>query len=356
MRFQHILITGGAGFIGANLAIQFKERFSGLRVTAVDSFKRSGSELNLPRLREAGVEFRHTDIRCVEDLDCLDDFDLLIDCAAEPSVHAGVGDSTRYVLNTNLMGTINCLEAARVRNAAFLLLSTRCVYPIAALNELPYEETTTRFRWVFNQDPPGVSERGVAESFPLEGARSFYGASKLACEVLLREYAYNFAMPAIVNRCGVIGGPWQMGKVEQGLVSLWAAHHYFRKPLSYLGFGGSGKQVRDVLHVADLVDLLALQIEAPERWDGGAYNVGGGPEVSVSLRELTELCMSATGQRIEIAPVEETNRLDVRIYLTDNRKVEEAFGWKPTRGVEQIVRDTHAWIDEHAAVLRGVLG
>jgi CDP-paratose 2-epimerase len=356
MEFRHVLITGGAGFVGSNLALLFKKTMPALTVSAVDNLKRRGSDLNIPRLQGAGVQFHHGDIRCPEDLDCLADFDLLIDCSAEPSVQAGVGGSPRYVLNTNLLGTINCLEAARVRGAAFLFLSTSRVYPIAALNALPFAEDETRFRWLAQAGVRGFSEHGVAEDFPLEGARSLYGASKLACEQVLQEYVYNYGMKALVNRCGVLAGPWQMGKIDQGVVTLWVARHYFQKSLKYIGFGGQGKQVRDILHIEDLFDLLVLQLQSPSGWDGRVYNVGGGLPVSVSLLELTRLCQTITRRRIDLAALAETSQVDLRIYLTDCRKVQQDFGWRPRRTPEQIVQDIHRWVDEHHQPLESILG
>jgi CDP-paratose 2-epimerase len=356
MEFKRLLITGGAGFVGSNLAVLFKRDVPGLTVCAVDSLMRRGSELNVPRLRAAGVDFIHGDVRCMEDLETLPDFDVLIDCSAEPSVQAGVNGSPRYVLNTNLMGTINCLETARLRGAAFLFLSTSRVYPIALLNELPFYEDTNRFRWQVKPGVPGFCEHGIAEDFPLYGARSFYGTSKLACEELVREYVYNFGMKGLINRCGILAGPWQMGKVDQGVVALWVARHFFRQPLEYTGFGGRGKQVRDLLHVQDLFDLLMLQMRSPVCWDGRVYNVGGGPEGSVSLRELTELCARATGYRVPITSVPATSSVDLRIYLTDSRKVRRDFDWTPRRTMEDIVDDICAWITSHAGAVEPMLG
>ena len=129
-------------------------------------------------------------------------------------------------------------------------------------------------------------------------------------------------MAAIINRCGVLAGPWQMGKVDQGVVTLWVARHAFGQPLRYIGFGGLGKQVRDVLHVDDLFDLLLLQMARPARWDGRVYNVGGGNDVSASLLELTEICRRETGREIPIAEVPETSSVDLRIYVGDSRRVE----------------------------------
>jgi CDP-paratose 2-epimerase len=355
MAFDSILITGGAGFVGSSLALRLKESFPSAVVTALDNLHRRGSELNVPRLQAAGVRFCHGDIRCAEDLEGLPEFDVLLDCAAEPSVQAGVGGSPRYVLNNNLVGTMHCLEAARLRQARFILLSTSRVYPIATLGRLSFCEEKTRFRWQPSAGVPGFSEHGVAEAFPLEGARSFYGASKLASELLLQEYVYGSGVRAVINRCGILAGPWQMGKVDQGVITLWVAHHYFGRPLRYIGFGGQGKQVRDLLHVDDLFDLLVLQLQSPDIWDGRLYNIGGGAEVSVSLQELTDLCVAATGQRVAIGSVPETNSVDVRIYLSDFRKATTELGWRPRRSAAQVVADIHQWIDAHRQQLEGIL-
>ena len=355
MDCKNILITGGAGFVGSNLAILFREARPELGVTVFDSLKRRGSELNLPRLKAAGVEFRHGDVRSIDDFNNLPPYDLMVDCSAEPSVQAGLEGSPRAVLDINLVGTINCLEAARARGAAFLFLSTSRVYPITALNGLPFAETETRFCW---EDAPGIagfSKHGVAESFTLDGARSFYGASKLACEQLIEEYVFSYGMRALINRCGIIAGPWQMGKVDQGVITLWVARHYFGQSLCYTGFGGHGKQVRDILHVRDLFDLLQLQLESPERWDGRVYNVGGGNQGSVSLRELTALCVQETGRTVLITSVPETAGVDLRVYVTDARKVEFDFGWRPTRGPARIVGDIRSWIEENSQTLKSIL-
>lgn len=355
MDFKSILITGGAGFVGSNLAMLFRQSAPDVKVTALDNLKRRGSELNVKRLERGGVAFCHGDIRCPEDLAGLADFDLLIDCSAEPSVHAGVSGSPRYLLETNLAGTINCLEEARVRRAAFMFLSSSRIYPIRPLNDLPFAEGATRFSWRGTAGTPGFSERGIAEEFPIEGARSFYGASKLACEHLIQEYVHSYGLKAIINRCGVLCGPWQMGKVDQGVVTLWVARHYFQGPLKYIGFGGEGKQVRDVLHVEDLFELLQLQLAKKERWNGEVYNVGGGNDVSVSLRELTELCAAETGRRVPIQAVPETTSVDLRIYITDTSKAQRDFGWKPKRTAATIVHDIRSWIDQNAEMVRPVL-
>lgn len=354
MESRKILITGGAGFVGSNLAVLFKRHFSSVSVLAADNLKRRGSELALTRLTAHGVEFQHADIRCPEDLAELADFDLMIDCSAEPSVHAGGTGSPQYVLNTNLVGTLNCLEAARRRNARFLFLSTSRVYPIEALNALPFVETETRFSWK-DVAPTPLHASGICEDFTMNGARSMYGASKLACEQIIREYVANYKMPAMINRCGILAGPWQMGRVDQGVISLWCARHFYKKPLRYTGYSGTGKQVRDVLHVEDLFDLLVKQLDHATGWDGTPFNVGGGNEISTSLRELTKVCQDITGNHVDITSVPETSPLDLRIYVTDARRVQREFNWAPQRSVSKTVEDIFHWIQQNSEQLKPIL-
>lgn len=133
-----ILVTGGAGFVGSHLAIKFKKDHPKSRVLALDNLKRRGSELNIPRLKVAGVDFIHGDIRNKEDLEVVGPFDLLSECSAEPSVLAGYNESPAYVINTNLVGTINCLEMTRKSKADIIFLSTSRVYPIKTISNLEY--------------------------------------------------------------------------------------------------------------------------------------------------------------------------------------------------------------------------
>jgi CDP-paratose 2-epimerase len=125
--------------------------------------------------------------------------------------------------------------------------------------------------------------------------------------------------------------------------------------LQYIGFGGTGKQVRDLLHVQDLFELLWRQIERPDAWDGRIYNVGGGPRSSVSLRELTEICQNVTRHTVTTARHDETNPLDVRIYITDASRAAHDFDWQPERTPEAIVRDVHNWICRHESDLAPLL-
>jgi len=354
MAVRRILVTGGAGFVGSTMALGLKAEYPGSQVIALDNLKRRGSELNLPRFKAADIYFVHGDIRNPEDLDAdLLRPDLILECSAEPSVLAGYS-SPGYVLQTNLVGTIHCLELARKTGADFVFLSSSRVYPIEAIKRLAYQETATRLELV-EQTVPGASIEGIAETFPLEGVRSLYGATKLASELLIAEYADAYGLRTVINRCGVLTGPWQMGKVDQGVFALWMLAHYFERPLKYIGFGGRGKQVRDFLHVADLVDLVKLQLEGWQSVQGEVFNVGGGVDNSLSLLETTRLCQEITGRTIPIEGVPEERPGDIPIFITDSRKVKAKLGWQPQRNARQTLTDIYAWVDQQAEVLKAVL-
>jgi CDP-paratose 2-epimerase len=353
---KHILITGGAGFAGSNLAILFKQAYSNVAITALDNLKRRGSELNLTRLRQNNIAFIHGDIRNPEDFVGIKPFDLLIECSAEPSVLAGY-DNPQYLLNTNLSGTINCLELARKFKADIVFLSTSRVYPIAAINNLNYNETDTRFVISDGQTIPGASSKGISEDFPLFAApRSLYGASKLASELVAIEYAEAFGLNVLINRCGILTGTWQMGKVDQGVVVLWLVNHFLEKPLSYIGFGGKGKQVRDFLHIRDLFALLDLQLDTPEKFSARPYNVGGGQENTFSLCELTEACRLVTGKKISISSDPQTRRSDIKNYITDCSRIKNIIEWSPKIGLDETLDEIYNWIVSNISTLKPIFG
>ena len=354
---QRILVTGGAGFVGSSVALALKRNDPETRVVAFDNLHRRGSELNLDRLREAGVGFAHGDIRSLADLINLPEPpELIVECSAEPSAQAGYGGSPEYLIDTNLSGCYHCLELARRVHADFVFVSTSRVYPYRRLNELTYEERPERFHLCAEQTVAGASGLGVSEEFPLEGARSLYGMTKLAGELMVAEYADAYGIRYLINRCGVLTGPWQMAKADQGVIALWMAAHYFRRNLSYIGFDGSGRQVRDFLHIDDFCELLLEQIVNFDTYQGRLFNVGGGAEFSLSLKETTRLCEEITGNRLSIAPVAQTRPADVRIYLTDHRRLSAIKGWHPARDARTTLTDIFNWIRAAEAQVKHFLG
>ncbi|MFA5168657.1 MAG: NAD-dependent epimerase/dehydratase family protein [Candidatus Omnitrophota bacterium] len=347
---ERVLITGGCGFVGSNLAVDLMIR--GYEITVLDDLSRRGTEILLEkRILSHGVKFVRGDIRNPEDLNKLKEvFTLLIECSAEASVLAGTqGQAARRLLNINLQGAINCFEWARERRVPVLFLSSSRVYPYDKLNACRYQETEKRFDFVGGCEE--VSPRGVQVGMPLQGIRSLYGASKLCAELILREYAAQYDLPAIIDRCGVIAGPWQLGKVDQGVFTFWLANHYFKKPLKYIGFGGMGKQVRDLLHVHDLAELVAKQVQClmgdKPAYRGEIFNVGGSSYANLSLREATDICEQLTGNSTTIGSVLEPRPADVIWYITDNGKTEQVFGWKPQRSSRKILEDTFHWLKDH---------
>jgi len=352
---MRVLVTGGAGFIGGNIAIGLAARHPDWELVAVDNLRRRGAELNLPRLREAGISFTHGDVRVLDDLLELPGLDALVECSAEPSALAGFGGSPGYVVKTNLLGAYNCLELARRHSAYVLFVSTSRVYPVAPLRSLALEETDTRFELAALQPVDGASPAGIAEQFPLRGARTLYGSTKLAAELLIEEYRDAYGLRAVIDRCGVIAGPWQMGKLDQGVFTYWMLAHHFRRRLQYTGFGGHGKQVRDLLHVGDLLVLLDEQLLDQQRWDGETVNVGGGRDCSLSLRETTALCAEITGNSVEVASVARTRPGDIPIYISDCRALFGLSEWRPRRAALDVLADIHAWVCENEKGLKQAL-
>lgn len=354
MKYKNILVTGGAGFVGSNICVKLKQEFSGIRVTALDNLVRGGSELNIPRLKNHGVSFVHGDVRNKEDLQFAN-IDLLIECSAEPSVMAGVTSTPEYLVNTNLVGALNCFEVARRNSSDIVFLSTSRVYPVGKLNNLSFIEDKTRFSLAKNQSIDGSSENGVTEEFLLSGVRTLYGATKLSSEFILQEYINNYDIRGIINRCGLIAGPWQMGKIDQGIISLWMAKHIYGKSLSYIGFDGSGKQVRDVLDIDDLFDLLKIQLKDIKKYSGEIFNVGGGKKNSLSLLELTDFCRKISGNKIAIRSLKEERPGDIRIYISDINKITSLSGWNPKKSIKTTLEDVYKWIKDNKGMLRPIL-
>lgn len=356
-----VLVTGGCGFVGAAICRRLLQTRSALAITVLDSLRRRGAETNLADLASRGILVVHGDQRVASDIDSLGEFDWVIDAAAEPSVLAGTaaGGHTgrRQLVDHNLLGTVNLLEAAARWRAGVVLLSTSRVYSIPAMATLPLVERQLHGRGhAFTLDttrqlPPGISTAGIRETFSTAAPVSLYGATKLAGEILAMEYAHASGTPLVVNRCGVMAGGGQFGRADQGIFSWWIHRWQSRKPLAYIGFGGQGLQVRDCLHPDDLADLVLLQMETGSSREPDLVNVSGGAASGRSLAELSAWCTERFGHH-DVAARLETRPYDLPWVVLDHTTVTERYGWLPARSAESIFEEIalHAernpgWLD-----------
>jgi CDP-paratose 2-epimerase len=353
---RSIVITGGCGFVGAALARRLVEHLPGTRLTVFDNLRRAGSETNRLALRRLGIDVVHGDIRCRSDVDALPACDWIIAAAAEPSVLAGTGaaggTSSRQLIEHNLWGTVNLLEAASERNAGFVMLSTSRVYAIEALASLPLVETDSAYRLDTSHDlPAGAGPEGIGEAFATRGPVSLYGATKLASETLAIEYAARAGTPLFINRCGVMAGAGQFGRADQGIFSWWIHSWAARRPLRYIGFGGRGLQVRDCLHPDDLARLVARQITSNATGPQPIVHVSGGQASATSLAELSAWCAARFGAHAVTAD-HAPRPNDIPWLVLDHAAASQAYGWRPERDRFTIFEEiaTHAeanpdWLD-----------
>lgn len=331
-----ILITGGCGFVGSNIAIFLKRMYPGYTIAVFDNLRRRGSESNLKIFKHLGIEFIHGDIRHKEDLEFLK-FDVMIEASAEPSVLAGLDGQRRYLIDTNLNGLVNALEVALMQKAKVIFISTSRVFPMEIINNLPYEETNLRYQLPSNFTVAGVVNGGFTEEFPLQGSRTLYGATKLSCELIIQEYINSFGLDVIINRCGVIAGPGQFGKVDQGFLTLWVANYFYKKDLTIFG---NGKQVRDILNIFDLVGLIDKQIHTFREFSNHVFNVGGGLGNSISLLELDSLCQEIICYKEIVHHA--SRQLDLKYYVSNSDKI-ALKGWVPTTTVRQTLAQIFEW-------------
>ncbi|MFQ3581190.1 NAD-dependent epimerase/dehydratase family protein [Chloracidobacterium validum] len=343
---MRILLTGVCGFVGSVLAAKLREAIPGAVIIGLDNLVRPGSEVNRRRLRETGLRVVHGDIRLPSDLEGLPSCDWILDAAANPSVLAGVDGKTgaRQLVEHNLVGTLNLLELARRWNAGFILLGTSRVYSIAALCALPLVGGPTRFIPDPTASVTGLTPEGITEDFSTSPPLSLYGSAKLASEVMALEYGAAFGFPVFVNRCGVMAGAEQFGKADQGIVSFWIRSYAARRPLRYIGFDGSGRQVRDCLHPADLAPLLIKQMRAGQSATvPRVVNVGGGAASAFSLAELSAWCADRFGAHPVLADL--TPRpFDLGWLVLDATRAQIGYDWHPTYTREAIFSE----IAEHA--------
>ena len=331
---MQILITGGCGFVGSNLAIYLKKKIKNVKISTLDNLFRKGSDLNEKRLKKDIIKNYRIDISNYKKITKLPKFDLIIDCCAEPAIEMSSKDPDR-VINTNLIGTFNILKKCVRDNAKIIFLSTSRVYSIESLRDLIKKQNIKKkIKLKFK----------INEEFSTFLPKSLYGFTKFCSEELIKEFNFSNNIDYIINRFGVISGPWQFGKQDQGFVSLWVNRYINKKNLSYIGFGGYGNQIRDVIHVDDVCEIIFKQIKKISKIKNKLFNIGGGPENSISLKDLSKICQTTTGNTIKFKKIKFTSIYDIPYYISDNRKVKKFYNWKPKKNIKTLVEDVYDWM------------
>ena len=184
----------------------------------------------------------------------------------------------------------------------------------------------------------------INEKDGIRGVKSIYGFTKLASEMLIEEFSYAFKLKYIINRFGVISGPLQFGYQDQGFVSLWVWNHMMKKDLKYIGYGGNGNQLRDVLHIDDLCSLILKQVKYINRINNKIFSVGGSKKSSTSLLSLTKSCQKITRNIVRIKKIKKTSIYDIPYYVTNNNYVSKVYQWRPKKNISNIIEDIYFWI------------
>ena len=327
-----ILITGGCGFVGTNLSLFLKKKNH--KITSLDNLSRKGSRYNLQLLRKNKIKNLKINTENEKKILKIPKFDLIIDCCAEAAVEVSKNDFDR-VINTNLIGTINILKKAKIDHSKIIFLSSSRVYPINSFDEFSKKKLLKKDLKI---------SKMFDENSNINGAKTIYGVTKLASEMFIEEFSYAFKIKYIINRCGVISGPLQFGKQDQGFVSLWIWRHLMKKKLSYIGYEGLGNQVRDVLHIDDLSELINIQIKNLNKINNTLFTVGGSKKSYTSLKKLTEICQKITGNKLSMSKIKKTSIYDIPYFITDNSKITRTYGWKPKKNITNIIKDTYKWL------------
>jgi CDP-paratose 2-epimerase len=335
-----VVVIGGSGFIGCNLAESFLS--DGEDVVILDNLSRAGVEQNLNWLRERHGRRVHPIIADVRDLGAIEslfgDAKAVFHLAAQTAVTTSLDDPLDD-FETNARGTVNVLEAVRStgRRVPVIFASTNKVY--GGLEDLAMMELDDRYMPEAEQ----VRAHGIGEARPLDFCTP-YGCSKGVADQYVLDYAKSFGLPTAVLRMSCIYGPRQFGTEDQG----WVAHFLIRalagEPISIYG---DGKQVRDILHVADAIAAYRAVLDSIETLSGHAFNLGGGAHNAVSLQVLLREIARIIGREV---PVEygDWRKGDQYYFVADTRKLEAAVGWKPRIAWRDGLRDLASWLEQRA--------
>ena len=327
---KSILITGGCGFVGSNLAIYLQKELKNFNIFSADNLNKNYSKFNLNILRKMKIKNYKVDISSNKFLKIKKKFDFIIDCSADPAVENSRKD-TRSVFNNNLKTTFNILEKTKKDKSKIIFISSSRIYPII--------ESKKKFR--------NKNNSFFDEQTQTDGIKSLYGFTKFASELLIKEYSYIFNIKYIINRSGIITGPLQFGKVEQGVISLWLWRHLNNLKLDYIGFGGKGHQIRDILYVDDFSLLIKKQILAFSKINNQLFCIGGGKKNSITLKQLTAKCQKITENIPYIGSIPKSSMYDIPIFVSSNKKIKKFYNWSPKTDINQILKLNLKWLEDN---------
>lgn len=337
-----LVITGGCGFIGTNIALHAQQK--GYRVICFDSLIRPLSEENIPILKNAGIDILRGDIRNSQDLARLPK-------SIDGAIHLGANPGIPWSINwpifdftTNALGSLNILEYSRL-NGKFpvILASTNKIYS-EEINLVPVKAQGKRYVWDFTKVNKkkirpsvsfGLTKRGVNEDFPMDSSGRFphspYGASKATADLYAQEYFHIYGIPAVINRMSCIYGLYQKGVEDQGWTDWFVRAKINNSPLNIYG---DGKQVRDALFGSDVAELYIKEFENIDKVRGQVFNVGGGIKNTISLLESIDYLNKKGGKPLKLV-FKPWRAADQKIYISDISKVQKVLGWSPKVGVFQ---------------------
>lgn len=337
-----VVVTGGAGFIGSNLVASLLHK-GDHHVLLYDNLSRAGTEKNLAWLQGLGsphLEVVIGDVRESGRLqEAMQKADIVYHLASQVAVTRSV-NNPREDFEVNAWGTLNVLEAARLSSCHPIVLyaSTNKVY--GGMEEIALREGPGRYAYT----PPRI---GISEQQPLD-FHSPYGCSKGAGDQYVRDYHRIYGLRTVVLRQSCIYGPRQFGNEDQGWVAHFVIQSYLDRTLTIYG---DGKQVRDILHVADLLRAFELAVQNIEIAQGQIYNIGGGAGNDISLLELIRLLEGSLGREIR-RNFEDWRPGDQRVYISDIGKAGRDFGWAPSISKGEGVRRLLAWVQANTDLFR----
>ena len=339
-----VLVTGGCGLIGYHTAVHYKEQ--GHEVHVMDNLERSdllghkvsGKRLwfNKDRLAEQDITTFFLDVSEPRSFEGLDDYSLIVHLAGQCGVPTSIENPTRD-FEVNVIGTRNVLEFARTCGATVIFASTNKVYPI---HDCFIQEED---RWHFMNpqwDAYGVPTNGYIS----EGSRTPYGWSKYAADLLCQEYYHTYGVRTGVFRMSCIYGPNQFGFEEQGWATWFVIATEKGLPLTIYG---DGNQARDMLYVKDCVKAYDAFFQSPE--EHGVYNLGGGPDNTITLIDSLDKMYHITGKKSDIT-FEHWRPSDQKVYISDIRELDYRLHWKPEVSIDQGLKEVHSWVKENIDV------